>query len=84
MDGLWPVALQSDLSHQFGSTHHELENSANENPALSTIELKDNTVIVVLGASGDLAKKKTVSATRLSIDIESMLIFCSSLLSSVS
>jgi glucose-6-phosphate 1-dehydrogenase len=25
------------------------------------IELKDNTVIVVLGASGDLAKKKTVS-----------------------
>lgn len=27
---------------------------------LSTIELKDNTVIVVLGASGDLAKKKTV------------------------
>jgi len=26
----------------------------------STIELKDNTVIVVLGASGDLAKKKTV------------------------
>lgn len=28
----------------------------------STIELKDNTVIVVLGASGDLAKKKTVMA----------------------
>ena len=26
-----------------------------------TMELKDNTVIVVLGASGDLAKKKTVS-----------------------
>jgi len=26
-----------------------------------SIELKDNTVIVVLGASGDLAKKKTVS-----------------------
>ena len=25
------------------------------------MELKDNTVIVVLGASGDLAKKKTVS-----------------------
>jgi glucose-6-phosphate 1-dehydrogenase len=24
------------------------------------MELKDNTVIVVLGASGDLAKKKTV------------------------
>lgn len=26
----------------------------------SSIELKDNTIIVVLGASGDLAKKKTV------------------------
>lgn len=26
----------------------------------STIELKDDTIIVVLGASGDLAKKKTV------------------------
>ena len=29
----------------------------------SNIELKDNTVIVVLGASGDLAKKKTVSSS---------------------
>ena len=29
----------------------------------SVIELKDNTVIVVLGASGDLAKKKTVCVT---------------------
>lgn len=27
-----------------------------------SIELKDNTVIIVLGASGDLAKKKTVCA----------------------
>lgn len=27
----------------------------------STMELKDDTVIIVLGASGDLAKKKTVS-----------------------
>lgn len=27
----------------------------------STMELKENTIIVVLGASGDLAKKKTVS-----------------------
>lgn len=26
------------------------------------MELKDNTTIIVLGASGDLAKKKTVSA----------------------
>jgi glucose-6-phosphate 1-dehydrogenase len=32
---------------------------------VSNIELKDNTVIVVLGASGDLAKKKTVSDTEL-------------------
>ena len=30
--------------------------------AFSTIELKDDTIIVVLGASGDLAKKKTVRA----------------------
>lgn len=29
--------------------------------ACSSMELKDDTVIVVLGASGDLAKKKTVS-----------------------
>lgn len=27
-----------------------------------SIELKENTVVVVLGASGDLAKKKTVSS----------------------
>lgn len=31
----------------------------------STLELKDNTIIVVLGASGDLAKKKTVSPRKL-------------------
>lgn len=30
----------------------------------STVELKDDTVIVVLGASGDLAKKKTVCIIR--------------------
>jgi glucose-6-phosphate 1-dehydrogenase len=30
--------------------------------AFSSIELKDDTIIVVLGASGDLAKKKTVRA----------------------
>ena len=30
----------------------------------STIELKDNTIVVVLGASGDLAKKKTVGFAR--------------------
>ena len=30
-------------------------------PGNSTIELKDNTIVVVFGASGDLAKKKTVS-----------------------
>lgn len=33
---------------------------ANTGPVSSTAELKDNTIIVVLGASGDLAKKKTV------------------------
>jgi len=27
-----------------------------------TVELKENTIIVVLGASGDLAKKKTFPA----------------------
>lgn len=32
----------------------------NMNHFVSTIELKENTVVVVLGASGDLAKKKTV------------------------
>lgn len=31
-------------------------------PRHSTIELKENTVIIVLGASGDLAKKKTFPA----------------------
>jgi len=33
--------------------------------AFSTIELKDDTIIVVLGASGDLAKKKTVRSPSL-------------------
>jgi hypothetical protein len=32
------------------------------NDIYSTIELKENTVIIVLGASGDLAKKKTFPA----------------------
>lgn len=32
----------------------------------STMELKDDTVIVVLGASGDLAKKKTVRCSSVS------------------
>lgn len=31
------------------------------------MELKENTSIVVLGASGDLAKKKTVGAHRIAI-----------------
>ena len=35
---------------------------ANFRVCYSSIELKENTIIVVLGASGDLAKKKTVSA----------------------
>jgi len=29
-------------------------------PDYSNVELKNNTTVVVLGASGDLAKKKTV------------------------
>ncbi|KAF2742246.1 glucose-6-phosphate dehydrogenase [Sporormia fimetaria CBS 119925] len=33
-----------------------------EGESLATVELKNNTVIVVLGASGDLAKKKTFPA----------------------
>jgi hypothetical protein len=35
----------------------------------SIIELKENTVIVVLGASGDLAKKKTVRTSKTSASI---------------
>lgn len=44
------------------------------------MELKDNTVIVVLGASGDLAKKKTVSQLILLSHVAMfiMLIICSS------
>jgi glucose-6-phosphate 1-dehydrogenase len=47
------------------------------------MELKDNTVIVVLGASGDLAKKKTVSNPAIRNDYQrsQLLIFHSSLLS---
>jgi len=41
--------------------------------ASSTVELKDDTVIVVLGASGDLAKKKTVRLTPRSEAVESTL-----------
>lgn len=51
------------------------------------MELKDNTVIVVLGASGDLAKKKTVSRTTFSCPsdaINMMLTLCSTRLCSVS
>jgi hypothetical protein len=44
-----------------GINSHSLMFSADRFCPNSTIELKDNTVIVVLGASGDLAKKKTVS-----------------------
>lgn len=38
----------------------QIERIANMAPLNSSVELKDDTVIVVLGASGDLAKKKTV------------------------
>lgn len=39
----------------------------------STVELKDNTIIIVLGASGDLAKKKTVRTSFL-LELQHMLI----------
>lgn len=40
---------------------HDIEDSLLINvPHNSALELKENTTIVVLGASGDLAKKKTV------------------------
>jgi hypothetical protein len=35
-----------------------------------TIELKDNTTVIVFGASGDLAKKKTVSCSHGKIEAE--------------
>jgi len=44
------------------------------------MELKDNTVIVVLGASGDLAKKKTVNALLRSQDSPNWLTMCNSTL----
>lgn len=34
----------------------------------SNIELRNNTIIVVLGASGDLAKKKTVGVGKSLVD----------------
>lgn len=49
---LWPNGA-------FNSLRESAEDTDNTCPT-RTIELKDNTVIVVLGASGDLAKKKTV------------------------
>jgi hypothetical protein len=52
------------MSYVLGSNGLFRPLSATEDSNLScptrTIELKDNTIIVVLGASGDLAKKKTV------------------------
>lgn len=42
-------------------------NNVTNTSSCRTIELKDNTVIVVLGASGDLAKKKTVGIARFPI-----------------
>lgn len=45
------------------STHYNVSRTNWCSAPTRTIELKDNTVIVVLGASGDLAKKKTVGPT---------------------
>ena len=49
---LWPNATSIALS--------ESAEDADISCPTRNIELKDNTIIVVLGASGDLAKKKTV------------------------
>lgn len=51
--------MMDDMSHK---TVFD-KNVLTEISGLSSIELKDNTVIIVLGASGDLAKKKTVRST---------------------
>ena len=48
------VSLLSVKRHHLSNTFTDLSF------IFSTVELKDNTIIVVLGASGDLAKKKTV------------------------
>ncbi len=50
-----PGSLLSAVEDTFRNSH-------SLTPRHSTIELKENTVIVVLGASGDLAKKKTFPA----------------------
>lgn len=52
----WLLAPGS-LPHNVRGKYH-----ADRTCPISTIELKENTVIVVLGASGDLAKKKTFPA----------------------
>ena len=43
------------------------------------MELKDNTVIIVLGASGDLAKKKTVCSLPASRCVDNWLTTVSSI-----
>lgn len=50
---LGKLDLRSPITALTGRVHTNLT---------STVELKENTVIVVLGASGDLAKKKTFPA----------------------
>jgi glucose-6-phosphate 1-dehydrogenase len=47
------------------------------------MELKDNTVIVVLGASGDLAKKKTASNALPTPMCANCLTICNSILLSL-
>lgn len=48
------------LALAFLSENIKTNNNTDLSAPSSSIELKDDTVIVVLGASGDLAKKKTV------------------------
>ena len=56
------VTMLHKSTIQSRSSDKTLKHAA-DNQTHSTIELKEDTVIVVLGASGDLAKKKTVCFT---------------------
>lgn len=59
--GLQHVA-NAMIASEFASFNERYKDWYTDFPSylFSTVELKDNTIIVVLGASGDLAKKKTV------------------------
>lgn len=48
-------------AHRLGPAEHLSQQTWLTYHHYSNLELKENTTVVVLGASGDLAKKKTVS-----------------------